>query len=277
MTTPLVTAVMVTGKPGRSELFPKAAIASFLAQDWPRKELVIVNDGSKRWVTHGDDMSVPGTVHTYRCESHKDAAGNWCPIVEVEPDGMTAMTLGELRNLGLKMAQGSWVAQWDDDDFFHPTRLSVQMEHARKHPDSAILFLHQVRYSMTGDSAWDCLYDRPYEGIPGSVLHPRRTGDCYQSISKHEDSRFLNAAFGDRRVIIDNPAELHLRFYHGANTWGERHIMWQFAETAYRGVWQLPPPADTFLRQVLLDHFPTLLSEDTLGRLSTQVTAVQDP
>jgi len=52
VTEPMVTAMMITGLPGRVDL-AKQAVKSFLSQTWPRKELVIINDSL-------------GTAHEYR-------------------------------------------------------------------------------------------------------------------------------------------------------------------------------------------------------------------
>ena len=36
------------------------------------------------------------------------------------------LTLGELRNLSVQYAQGEYVCQWDDDDYYSPLRLYEQ-------------------------------------------------------------------------------------------------------------------------------------------------------
>jgi glycosyltransferase involved in cell wall biosynthesis len=40
-------------------------------------------------------------------------------VVKREP----GRTLGSLRNLDIEMAQGEYVCQWDDDDWYHAGRI----------------------------------------------------------------------------------------------------------------------------------------------------------
>ena len=84
---------------GRPAYVPEA-VACFLQQDYPRKELILLND-------------CPG--HTYV----GDVEG--VRIVNV-PNRF--QTLGEKRNASIEMARGEIIAVWDDDDISLPWRLS---------------------------------------------------------------------------------------------------------------------------------------------------------
>ena len=79
--------------------FVEESIAFFLAQDYPRKELIIIND-------------CPGQTFT----------GHFPDVVIINlPD--RCPSLGEKRNLGIEMARGDLIAVWDDDDIYLPWRL----------------------------------------------------------------------------------------------------------------------------------------------------------
>jgi glycosyltransferase involved in cell wall biosynthesis len=76
----------------------------FRRQDYPNKELLILDDSAT-----APDVEVP-------------ESGN---IVFVHL--RRRLILGEKRNLCCELARGEIIAHWDDDDWFAPTRLSVQV------------------------------------------------------------------------------------------------------------------------------------------------------
>ena len=99
---PLVSCIMPTYN--RRHFVP-GAIRSFLRQDFPNKELVIVDDGT-------------------------DAV---CDLVPADPRLRyirlpQRATVGAKRNLACDQAGGSLIAHWDDDDWHAPRRLRCQVE-----------------------------------------------------------------------------------------------------------------------------------------------------
>ncbi|HME08827.1 MAG TPA: glycosyltransferase family A protein [Bryobacteraceae bacterium] len=94
---PLISCVMPTyGRPN----YVDEAVGMFVQQDYPAKELVILND-------------CPGQVF------HSDRAD-----VRVINYDTRFPTLGEKRNVSVEFAQGEYIAVWDDDDAYLPWRLS---------------------------------------------------------------------------------------------------------------------------------------------------------
>ncbi|WP_146393485.1 glycosyltransferase [Allorhodopirellula solitaria] len=94
---PVVSAIMPTF--GRPELVGES-VAMFLAQDYPRKELVILND-------------CDGQIFRF---DH--------PQVTIVNQSQRYATLGEKRNACIEIAKGEVIAVWDDDDVYLPWRFS---------------------------------------------------------------------------------------------------------------------------------------------------------
>lgn len=92
----MISCVMLCTWPKRAG-FIADALASYQLQTHPHRELVVVNDGAPLEPTR-DDVSVVNL-----------------------PSGLS---IGEKRNVGLRVASGDWVATWDDDDFSMPERLA---------------------------------------------------------------------------------------------------------------------------------------------------------
>lgn len=80
------------------------AIESFLRQDYPNKELIVLNDAPGQELV----CTAPG--------------------VRVVNVAQRFASLGEKRNAGLALARGELIAPWDDDDISLPTRLSWSVE-----------------------------------------------------------------------------------------------------------------------------------------------------
>lgn len=98
MTAPLVSAVMMTyNRP----TFVRQAIKLFLNQTWPRKELLIIDDGPEGQVPTG----LPPEIRHIRCPR---------------------LWITHKRAIGFAEARGEFVAGFDDDDYHGPRRLEVQ-------------------------------------------------------------------------------------------------------------------------------------------------------
>jgi glycosyltransferase involved in cell wall biosynthesis len=98
---PLVTCIMPTAD--RRSFVPRA-IGQFLRQDYPERELLILDDGGDRVEDLvSDDPRIRYAALTRR------------------------MTLGAKRNLACEMSKGVIVVHWDDDDWMSDTRLTRQV------------------------------------------------------------------------------------------------------------------------------------------------------
>jgi glycosyltransferase involved in cell wall biosynthesis len=97
---PRVSCIMPTRDRRR---FVPLAIDYFLRQDYPNRELIVVDDGRERIA----DL-LPADVRVRYVATPK-------------------ASIGAKRNAALREASGAYVAHWDDDDWYAPGRLSRQI------------------------------------------------------------------------------------------------------------------------------------------------------
>jgi hypothetical protein len=191
---PLVTAVMITGKSQARNPLAREAVRCFVEQTYPPRELLILNEGE---------------------EAIGVEARN---IREIQIEKVATRTLGDLRNLALELANGDWVIQWDDDDWYGPERIEAQM-HARR-PGAAVLLGDIIHYSLHRHSGFRTDW---VSGFPGSILHERTGTVRYPSLSRGEDIVFQRQF--RKIIVVRSERPLYIYRHHAQNTWDEAHIM----------------------------------------------------
>jgi glycosyltransferase involved in cell wall biosynthesis len=199
---PLVSCIMPTRN--RAD-YVLQSIQYLQRQDWSNWELIILDDGDDGLASRLPD----------------DARVRYYPV----PRGQS---IGAKRNRGCSLAQGEFIAQWDDDDWYGPQRLSAQL---------APLLAGQADISGLQDTPffdldrwtlWRCtpaLHRRLFvEDVHGGTLVYRRelwqrTGG-YPDRSLAEDAWFLRQAIraGGRLVRLSGQGHfVYLR--HSSNSW----------------------------------------------------------
>jgi ADP-heptose:LPS heptosyltransferase/glycosyltransferase involved in cell wall biosynthesis/SAM-dependent methyltransferase len=175
---------------GRPQFVPRA-IEYFLRQDYPAKELIIVDDGAE---------SVEALVP--RHEAIRYVRLN------------SRATVGEKRNLACRETTAPLIVHWDDDDWYAPWRLRYQAESLLA-SQSAICGLDRLYYlDPDRDLAWEYVYPTGAKAwAGGSTLCYRREywrRHPFPSIDIGEDARFVwQARPGELLALADN------RFYVG--------------------------------------------------------------
>jgi O-antigen biosynthesis protein len=202
---PLVSCVMPTAD--RSAWVAKA-IEYFHRQDYPARQLLIVDDGAEDLARELPALlDHPAIVHLRLSERR---------------------SIGAKRNLGCQRAAGDVLVQWDDDDWYGPTRLSAQL---------APLLAGDAEISGLRDAVWFDVdrwrFRQPtpqqhrrlfVEDVHGGTLAFRRTvwerGVRYPDLSLAEDAWFVRqAVLRGARLAALPAAGIYLYVRHGTNSW----------------------------------------------------------
>ncbi len=192
---PLVSCVMPTRD--RRKFVPQA-IAQFLAQDYPHRELIVIDDGR-------DPISdlLPGDprIRYHRLD--------------------TPSTVGAKRNLACQLARGSLIAHWDDDDWMADWRLSYQVGELQRSAadvcglDTLYFFDPSVR------RAWQYTYGRrsPRWLAGGTLCYATSywSAHPFPEVSVGEDAHFIWSSRGERIIGLPD-SSFYAALVHPHNT-----------------------------------------------------------
>lgn len=138
MLLPLISCIMPTyGRPD----YVAESLGMFLAQDYPAKELIILND-------------CPG----------QRFLGDF-PGVKIFNVNTRWQHLGAKRNAAIELASGEYIAVWDDDDVYLPWRLSHSMRHMEE--TKCPFYCPAEFWAYWGQES---LHDN--QAIPNWICHP---------------------------------------------------------------------------------------------------------
>jgi len=184
----------------------KNAIACFDAQTYVDKELVIV-------CLSNDKSSV---------EFLAQMKNHFITYFLVEDS--EHLTLGDLRNIAIEKASGSYICNWDDDDWYHPDRLKIQMWEMRFNGMPASILSYLLLYNTnTGDA-----YITNKRQWENSICCEKKLLEEYSikypSLDKGEDTPFVSRL---REIgVLFSIAKPHLYIYcfTGNNTCSNDHF-----------------------------------------------------
>ncbi|MEI8287755.1 MAG: glycosyltransferase, partial [Actinomycetes bacterium] len=203
---PLISCLMVTAN--RADI-ARVAIECFSEQTWSNKELVIIDDGEEDY----SDM-----IASFDCADR-------VRYIKLQPAN-PRLSLGELRNLSIDEAHGEWCVQWDDDEWYHPERLAIQLDAAV----SADVGASALKWTLmhVKDNSDLSLTFRGDSGIatPGTLMF--RKGDVrYPHLARNEDGIFLREVKDSHGLVVldENYSHLFIRVFHGSNTWEKDHFL----------------------------------------------------
>ena len=204
MTLPTVACIMPTAN--RRD-FVRRAVALFLAQDYPNKQLVIVEDG----MDNCSDLIPQAKV------------GN--SVIGHDHYGYTRRTIGEKRNVACELAEGAdLIAHWDDDDWHSPRRISTQVNAMLARDPPARMCGNSCLVFLDDDANQAYLYrcGVKYPWLAGGTLMYERSLwrelGGFGARSSGEDTLFVEAAARVRTpmAILDEPS-LYVAMLHGKN------------------------------------------------------------
>ncbi|XZF16129.1 glycosyltransferase family 2 protein [Chitinophagaceae bacterium MMS25-I14] len=169
-TNPFVSCIMPTAN---RETFIPQSIQYFMRQDYPSKELIIVDDG---------DISIAHLVPAL-------------PGVKYIRLDTGNNTIGAKRNIACKHASGDIIVHWDDDDWYAPDWVSAQV-HTLRHTNAAICGLDQLYFYAPRDNrSW--IYKYPSASKPwvggATMAYLRSLWERYQfrNLQVGEDNDFV--------------------------------------------------------------------------------------
>ena len=190
-----------------AEAWLAATLESAIAQTWPNKEIIVVDDGSK------DNTLAVAT----RFES---------PIVKVitqENKGASAA-----RNRALQVAQGHFIQYLDADDLLAPDKIERQLQLLKDSSDwiaaaewsrfykspSEALFTSQPLWTDCSPVEWlVCAWEGNWMMHPAAWLLPRqiveKAGSWNETLSLNDDGEYFC------RVVL---ASVGVKFCHGAKS-----------------------------------------------------------
>jgi glycosyltransferase involved in cell wall biosynthesis len=179
----LISCIMPTANRRR---FVPQALRMFLAQDYPQKELVILDDGED---SVADLVPSDSRIRYLRSDCRQP--------------------LGAKRNIACKEARGDLIAHWDDDDWYAPARLRCQVE-ALVASDADLCGLDRVLFfDPMAKRAWEYVHPSAHpRWVCGATLcyckSPWRQNP-FPEINIGEDTQFVANADGARVTsLVDN-------------------------------------------------------------------------
>lgn len=181
----------------RPQFVPKA-IRYFLRQDYAKKELLIVDDGSE---------SIENLIPDHPQIRYLKVKKQW--------------TLGEKRNFCVQESKGDLIMHWDDDDWMADYRISYQVREMLKHKAEVCGLQNMYFCQLATGKCW--LYQYPPKArawlAGGSLLYTRAFWEKmpFPDIQIASDTPFILSRKLDAYVALSDH-----RFYvasiHGNNT-----------------------------------------------------------
>lgn len=202
---PLITCICITYN--RISLLKKA-VSYFIAQDYPNKELLVSYPQKDKLTEHVVDKLIAENSTTIRSLKRPDQ-----------------MKLGDARNLAIAESNGEYICTWDDDDWYHPSRLSYQMYYlytVGKELNACVL-KQIILYDKTTEKAYASFY-YPWEN---TLLCKKDVLNEFPYISKDqgEDSGIIDFLEGSQQLYhLPEVPFLYIYIYHSNNTWGYAHF-----------------------------------------------------
>jgi glycosyltransferase involved in cell wall biosynthesis/SAM-dependent methyltransferase len=196
----LVSCIMPTANRRR---FVQSAIAQFLAQDYPEAELVILDDGDD---PVSDLIPSHPSLRYLRTPRHR--------------------SLGVKRNVACEASRGDIILHWDDDDWYAPHRIRIQVEALQASGAELCGIDRPLFFDPRTPAGWEYVYP------PGSVPWVYGATQCYHrdywrahpfaDMNVGEDTHFAAVVRpGQLCVLSDN--RFFVALVHTANT-SPKHV-----------------------------------------------------
>jgi glycosyltransferase involved in cell wall biosynthesis len=201
---PLISCIMPTFN---RRPFVSLALKYFLDQDYPNKELIVVDDGAERVGDLFEGLSNAHYTHLPR-----------------------RTCIGSKRNLACRRARGEIIAHWDDDDWYAPDRLRYQAAPIINGEADLTGLVNTFVLELSDGNFWTTLpqlHAKMFVGdVHGGTLVYRKSllaqGIRYPETNLAEDAALIRQALrrGKRLARLSNPG-VFVYVRHGRNAWSE--------------------------------------------------------
>lgn len=137
-----------------------AALHSALDQDYPHKEILVVDDGS-----------TDNSLDILR------SFGKRIRVITQANAGAAAA-----RNTGLQAAQGEYIAFLDADDLWLPGKLTAQANYLAAHPETGLVYSAWQEWHARADGEFDPPAPVPEAANPSVEIVPEESGWMYNRL-----------------------------------------------------------------------------------------------
>lgn len=233
---PLISCIMPTYNRRR---FIPLTLKNFFSQDYPNRELIIVDDGD---------------------ESIEDLFQN---LPRIQYIRCPRSTIGAKRNLACENARGEIIAHWDDDDWYAPNRLRYQVMPILGGEVDVTGLENSFILELSDGTLWTMtpeLHRRMFVGdVHGGTLVYRKNlfleGLRYPEINLAEDAMMLRQATRSGKVLrkLSNPG-VFIYMRHGKNAWAK----WQSGKFVDPAGWSQTTAPPTISTELIKQYLQTV-------------------
>lgn len=114
------------------------AIQSVQKQTHSNVEIIVINDCSTESEYYSGELEKLDKVIVIHLPENQRKVYN------------ATAAQGKTRQFGLNMAKGKWVAFLDDDDYWFPNKLSIQLEELNQHPECQMSSTNMMIVNISG-------------------------------------------------------------------------------------------------------------------------------
>lgn len=201
---PLISCICITNN--RPWLLQRA-INCFKSQNYPNTQLVI--SYPKKDIT---------TQKIIREPKNSDIE-----ILQIERE--SEESLGNARNTAIAKCHGDYICIWDDDDWYHSSRLSYQLNSIL---DKGLGYQASIltRILLFDKTTKQSYYSFPYTW-DGTILCKKEIllQNQYANSQKAEDTHVIKFLSSKKLLYqIEDAPFLYVYVYHGENTWNYEHF-----------------------------------------------------
>ena len=201
---PLISCICVTNNRTK---FLRRAIRCFNVQNYPNKELII---------------SFPRKDENTRTFLKEETVEYEANIIQIEREDRESV--GNARNQAISKCRGDYICVWDDDDWYHASRLSFQYNSMQTTGIGyhASVLTRLLMFDYVTKKA----YLSFYHSWENTLLCRKEIifQNQYAHQNKGEDTHIIKFLDGKKFLHhIEDAPFLYIYVYHGENTWDYEH------------------------------------------------------